>query len=125
MHLDSDIVKLFNETGVEALKEVIEMGKTESFRNYMIQNFRWFMGNFVPHGQRHRCEAAWYRFYIDHGRLIKQIDYNKIINKTLSEEEVIKHLMSVADAYEEQYGLDVLNSKKSKKINKTLLLKGF
>jgi len=125
MVLNDDIVQLFNDVGVEALKEVIEMGKTESFRNYMIQNFRWFMGEFVPHGQRHRCESAWYRFYIDHGRLIKQIDYKKIIDGTLTEDEVIQYLNSVADAYKEQYDLDVLDQKNSSNANATLKLDGF
>jgi len=125
MGLNEDIVQLFNEVGAEALKEVIEMGKTESFRNYMIQNFRWFMGEFVPHSRRHKCEAAWYRFYMDHGRLIKQINYKKIIDKTLTEDEVMAYLLEVADAYMSQYQLDVLDQRSSPNNNKTLKLEGF
>lgn len=124
--LDKEIENILNTLGPKGLNWVIQMGATELFRNYMIQNFGWFTGNVTPHSQKHRCEKAWYRFYIDHGRLTNEIKIDSILNEALTLDSITSHLLAISDAYIDQYGFDVLNPDKTKDlIHKTLKLRGF
>ena len=124
--LDKNIENYLNSVGLDGLKSIIEMANVEIFRNYMIRNFNWFIGNFEPHSRRHRCERSWYRFYLDHGRLPKQITFSMLFNNEPSEEYIENLLISKADAYQEQHGLDVLNPEETPElVYKNLTLIGF
>lgn len=124
--LNKEVETILNDLGPKGLGWVIQMGATELFRNYMIQKFGWFTGNIIPHSQKHRCEKAWYRFYIDHGRLVNKIKIEDVLNETLTLADITSHLLSVSDAYIKQYGFDVLNPDKTKDlIHETLILEGF
>ena len=126
MPLREDIAQFLNDLGVSGLEKIIEMGKVEMFRNFMIQKYDWFVANLIPHSVRHQCEAAWYRFYLDHGRLPRQIDFRKILDETLEVKEVEHVLSQVTAAYRDQHGFDTLSPHETpEKISQTLTLNGF
>ena len=126
MALDIKIEQILNSLGPKGLRYIIDMGEVENFRNYMMQKFNWFRGAIVPHSDQHKQERAWYRFYIDHGRLPEQITFLSIRDEVLTEEDVKQIMDDIAAAYKNQYDFDVLNQHDNEGlIHKTLMLKGF
>ncbi len=124
--LNKEIEEYLNSIGLEGMKQMMEMAIVEMFRNHLIQKFGWYKGICTPQGTQQRCESAWYRFYLDHSRLPKQIDYIEIINKILSEDKVRKVLLDISQAYIDQHELDVIFPDKDLTIRqKRLVLKGF
>ena len=126
MALKPEIEDFLNNIGLDGLRVIMEMAHVEIFRNYMIHNFNWFVSGFKPHDTRHKCELAWYRFYIDHGRLPKQINFDMLFNSRLTEKDVEDLLLKIADAYMQQYGFDVLRPYNTPKLSESnLKLEGF
>lgn len=122
--LSQEMIAVLENYGAGVLDHLIQTGMAEVFRNYMIHNFGWFKGNFIPHSKQHRVEAAWYKFYIDHGKIPPQIDPASLVNGTCTQVFVEFVLESIADAYKDQYDYDVLEPKEEMRAKK-LTLKGF
>ena len=114
--LDKNIEDLLNSFGLEGMQKVIDMAQVELFRNYCIHKFNWFKGGIIAHGNQHRHEKTWMRFYIDHGRLPNNILFSSILDNTLSIKEVEKALDNIYDTYITSYGFDIMNPKKELKI---------
>lgn len=102
MTLKPEIAEYLNSIGVERVKWAVTQAECEMFRSYCMQKFGWFKyrgSDFQPGCIRHKCEAAWYRFYNDHSRLPQALDFDRILNGTLTSIEVVGILMPIYDAY--------------------------
>ena len=122
--LSQQMVDVLEKYGADVLDHLIQTGMAEVFRNYMIHNFGWFKGNFTPHSKQHRVEAAWYKFYIDHGRIPSQIDVDALVHGRVAQPFIEMVLESIADAYKDKYDYDVLEPSEEMRAKK-LTLEGF
>lgn len=122
--LDEKIESYLNNLGIDNLKKLLNMAEVEIFRNYCIHNFNWFKGGYNVGDQQHKCERTWMRFYIDHGRLPNNIDIEMIFAEKLNEDDVVKALNVIYDAYIDQYKFDILNPDRDRK-RERMLLEGF
>ena len=113
--LDKNIEELLNSFGIDGIQKVIDMAQVELFRNYCIHNFNWFKGGAAAHGEQHRYEKTWMRFYVDHGRLPNNIPFLSILDNTLSIESVEIALDDIYNAYKDINGFDIMNPKKELK----------
>lgn len=109
MTLDIKVEALLNSLGEEGLQNVLDMAFVEIFRNYCIHNLDWFKGGIKAHGKQHRMEKTWMRFYIDHGRLPKNIDIYSIFDKTLTQESIENSLEEIYEAYKSEWNFDIMN----------------
>lgn len=124
MELSQGMIDVFEKYGSSVMEHLIQTGMAEVFRNYMIHNFGWFRGNFELHSKQHRIEAAWYKFYIDHGKIPVAIDPFLMVSNRYSQEFIEEVLEGIADAYKDQFNYDVLEPDEKMRFKK-LTLKGF
>lgn len=110
--LRPEIVNYFNEIGMDRLQIAVVMAECELFRAYMMQKFNWFKSHakdFELGNEQHIIETTWYRYYRDNGRLPKKLNTSKMLNETLTKQEIIDIIMEIYEDYKSK-GYDLLNS---------------
>lgn len=123
MELSQKTIDVLEMYGGNVLDHLIQTGMAEVFRNYMMHNFGWFKGNFKPHSKQHRMEAAWYKFYMDHGRIPAQINITSLVERSCEQAFVESVLEEIADAYMD-LGYDVVEPKEELR-SQRFTLEGF